>query len=153
MIPGAQSVLQFEGRPALISIWLPADAHRRLLEGLPRWSAAHGPLNDATETESAVGMRRVSCRVSDAMALLQFAERLQPESAPLIRNAIRRAGSTQGMRRRPVPLRPAPPRRRAPDRSPRRLDLHRLATLYLLVLAFPLFHGLERSREILRRLL
>jgi hypothetical protein len=137
----------------MVHIWLPADAHRRLLEGLPRWSPAHGPLSDATEMQYAVGVRRVSCRMSDAMALLQLAQRLYPESAPLIRNAIRRAGSTPSTPSHFAPPVTAPPDPRALGRRPQRPALHRLATLYLFAFAFPLLHGIDRGREVLRRLL
>jgi hypothetical protein len=95
----------------MVHIWLPADAHRRLLEALPTWSPAHKPLNDAAEMEYAVGVRRVSCRLSEAMALLQFTERLFPESAPLIRNAIRKTGATHSTRSHSVPPLPGNPRR------------------------------------------
>jgi len=137
----------------VLHIWLPAETHRRLLEGLPRWSPAHGPLSKATTMESAVGVRRVSCRLSDAIALLQFAERLYPESAPLIRNAIRRAGPGPNARSLVVPPLPPDPRRRPRERRPSRPALHRLAAFYLVVLALPLLHGVDRSREVLRRLL
>ena len=133
----------------MVHIWLPADAHRRLLEALPIWSPAHKPLNDAAEMEYAVGVRRVSCRLSDAMALLQFTERLFPESAPLIRNAIRRNGTAQSPRSHFVlPL---------PDRRPRaraqQPPLRRLAAVSLVVFVFQLIHWVDRSRELLRRFL
>lgn len=137
----------------VVHIWLPADVHRRLLEGLPSWSPAHEPLNDATEMECAVGVRRVSCRLSDAMALLQFAERLYPESAPLIRNAIRRTGTTHSTRSHSVPPLPGNPRRSVRDGRPQRPALRRLATLYLVVFSFQFLHWADRSREALRRLL
>jgi len=75
----------------MVRIWLPADTYRRLLETLPGWSRAHKVLSDATEMHYAVGVRRVSCDLPDALALLQVAERVYPESAPLIRIAIRKA--------------------------------------------------------------
>jgi hypothetical protein len=137
----------------MIHIWLPADAHRRLLEALPIWSPAHKPLSDATEMEYAVGVRRVSCRLSDATALLQFTERLYPESAPIIRNAIRKAGTAHSTRSQSVPpLLPAP-RPRARDRRPPRLAVGRVAALHLFVFTFQLLHWVDRSRELLRRLL
>jgi hypothetical protein len=137
----------------VVHIWLPADSHRRLLAALPTWSPAHKPLNDAIEMEYAVGVRRVSCRSSDAMALLQFTERLVPESAPLIRNAIRKAGTAHGPRSHFVP--PLPPDRRPPAREcrPRRPPLRRLAAVSLVVFAFQLLHWVDRGREPLRRFL
>ena len=78
----------------MVRIWLPADTYRRLLETLPAWSRAHKALNDATEMHYAVGVRRVSCDLPEALALLQVAERVCPESAPLIRIAIRKARTT-----------------------------------------------------------
>ena len=137
----------------MVHIWLPADTHRRLLAGLPSWSPAHKPLNDATEMGYAVGVRRVSCRLSDAMALLQFAERVQPESAQLIRNAIRKAGTTHSPHSYSAPPRPPSLRPRARDRRPQRPPLRRLATLYLFVFTFQVLHCVDRSRELLRRLL
>jgi hypothetical protein len=98
-------------------------------------------------------MRRVGCGLSEAAALLQFAERCYPEAAPLIRNAIRRAGSAAPARRHTVPPPRTHPRLRAPDRRRQRPWLHRLATFHLVVFAFQLLHTLDRSRGILRRLL
>jgi hypothetical protein len=136
----------------MVHIWLPADAHRRLLEALPTWSPAHKPLNEAVEREYAVGVRRVSCRLSDAMALLQFSERLVPESAPLIRNAIRRTGAAQSPRSHFVP--PLPDRRpRTRDRRAQQPPLRRLAAVSFVVFAVQLLHWADRSRELLRRFL
>jgi hypothetical protein len=137
----------------VVHIWLPADTHRRLLEALPIWSPAHKPLTDAAEMQYAVGVRRVSCRVSEAMALLQFTECLFPESAPLIRNAIRKARTAHSPRSHFVP--PLPPDRgpRARDGRLQRPALRRLATVSLVVFAFQHLHWVERSRELLRRFL
>ena len=137
----------------MVHIWLPADAHRRLLEALPSWSPAHKPLDEATQVDYAVGVRRVSCRLSDAMALLQFAERFYPESAPLIRSAIRKAATTPSTRRYSLP--PLPPNLRGPARHGRwqLAPLRRLASLHLLVFTFQVLHYVDRSRELLRRLL
>lgn len=129
----------------MVHIWLPADVHRRLLEALPGWAPAHKALTDATEVVYAVGVRRVSCSMSDAMALLQLAERLYPESVPLIRNAIRKTSTTPSARSHSVP--PAPPSR------PHRPPLHRLVALSLFVLTFQVLYYVDRSRELLRRLL
>jgi hypothetical protein len=137
----------------MVHIWLPADVHHRLLEALPSWSPAHKPLSDAAEMEYALGVRRVSCGVSDATALLQFAERLYPESAPLIRNAIRKADTPQSARRHSVPPPPPNLHRRARDRRSQRPPLRRLATLHLFVLTFQVLHYVDRSRELLRRFL
>jgi hypothetical protein len=137
----------------MVHIWLPADTHRRLLAALPSWSPAHKPLNDAAEMEYAVGVRRVSCRLSDAMALLQFAERLYPESAQLISYAIRKAGTMQSTRSHSMSPLPPNLRRRARDGRPQLPPLGRLATLYLIAFSFQVLHCIDRSRELLRRFL
>jgi hypothetical protein len=133
----------------MVRIVLPPDVHRRLLEALPGWSQAHKLLSDATEMHYAVGVRRVSCTLPDALALLHVAERVYPESAPLIRIAIREARSTYS----PVPRLPPELRRLARDLPPPQpLPLRRLAGLHFLVLTFPVLHFLDRVRELLRRL-
>ncbi len=136
----------------MVRIWLPADTYRRLLEALPDWSRARKVLNDATEMHYAVGVRRVSCDLSDALALLQVAERVYPESAPLIRIAIRKARTTPKARTDLPPQRPDLPGH-AHDHRPRLLALRALASLHLLVFSFQALHVVDRVRELLRRLL
>ena len=134
----------------MVRIVLPPDVHRRLLEALPGWSQAHKLLSDATEMHYAVGVRRVSCELPDALALLHVADRVYPESAPLIRIAIRRARSTHSHAPRVLPEL----RRHARDLPPPQpLSLRRLAGLHLLMLAFAVPHVLDRVRELLRRFL
>jgi len=137
----------------MVRIWLPADTRRRLLEALPSWSRAHKVLVDATEIDLAVGLRRVSCSLPDALALLQVAERVHPESAPLIRIAIRKARAMHSMLSPLVqPLPPALPRQ-VRDRRPSVAHLRRGATLHLLVFTLPVLRFLDRARELLRRFL
>lgn len=137
----------------MVRIWLPADTRRRLLEALPSWSRAHKVLIDATEIEYAVGLRRLSCTLPDALALLQVAERVDPESAPLIRIAVRKARAMHSMRSPLVqPLPPALPRQ-VRDRRSSVAHLRRQATLHLLVFTFPVLQLLDRARELLRRIL
>jgi len=136
----------------MVRIWLPADTYRRLLETLPDWSRAHKVLNDATEMHYAVGVRRVSCELPDALALLQVAERVCPESAPLIRIAIRKAPITHGAHNDLPPQLPDLPGQ-ARDVRPQLLPLRALASLYVLVFSFPALHFADRVREPLRRLL
>ena len=137
----------------MVRIWLPADTRRRLLEALPSWSRAHKVLIDATEIDHAVGLRRVSCSLADALTLLQVAERVHPESAPLIRIAIRKARAMHSTLSPLVqPLPPALPRQ-ACDRRPSVAHLRRQATLHLLVFTFPVLRFLDRARELLRRFL
>ncbi|RPH80066.1 MAG: hypothetical protein EHM88_13260 [Candidatus Rokuibacteriota bacterium] len=136
----------------MVRIWLPADTRRRLLEALPSWSRAHKVLIDATEIDHAVGLRRVSCSLPDALALLQVAERVHPESAPLIRIAVRKARAMHSMLSPLVqPLPPALPRQ-VRDRRPSVAHL-RQAMLHLLVFTFPVLRFLDRARELLRRFL
>jgi hypothetical protein len=115
----------------MVDIWLPASTHRRLLEALPNWSPAHKALNDAGEAAYAVGVRRVRCDAFDAMALLQFAESCCPESAQLIRIAIRKAGTARSTRSFEPPPPPNPSRRPRHRRSAV-ASLDRLVTIYLL---------------------
>jgi hypothetical protein len=136
----------------MVRIWLPADTYGRLLEALPDWSRAHKALNDATEMHYAVGVRRVSCDLPDALALLRVAERVCPESAPLIRIAIRKAPNTHSTHHDLPPQRPDLPGP-ARDRRPRLLALRALASLHLLVFSFQALHVVDRVRELLRRLL
>ena len=136
----------------MVRIWLPSDTYRRLLEALPGWSPAHKVLNDATEMHYAVGVRRVSCDLSDALALLQVAERVCPESAPLIRIAIRKAPITHSTHQELPPHRPDLPGH-ARDRRPQLLALRAVASLHLLVFSFQALHVVDRVRELLRRLL
>jgi hypothetical protein len=136
----------------MVCIWLPADTYRRLLETLPDWSRAHKVLNDATEMHYAVGVRRVSCDLPDALALLQVAERVYPESAPLIRIAIRKARTTHSTHKSLPPQLPDLPRQ-ARDRRPQLLPLRALASLHLLVFSFQALHFVDRVRELLRRFL
>jgi len=141
----------------MIRIWLPADTYRRLLETLPAWSRVHKVLTDATEMHYAVGVRRVSCDLPDALALLQVAERVYPESAPLIRIAIRKAPITPSTHHSLPPQLPPPQlpdlRGRARDLRPQLLPLRALASLHLLVFSFQALHFVDRVREVLRRLL
>ena len=137
----------------MVRIWLPADTYRRLLETLPDWSRVHKVLTDATEMHYAVGVRCVSCDLPDALALLQVAERVYPESAPLIRIAIRKARITPSTRNSlPLQLLPDLPGR-ARDLRPQLLPLRALASLHLLVFSFQALHFVDRVREVLRRLL
>jgi len=136
----------------MIRIWLPADTYRRLLETLPAWSRVHKVLTDATEMHYAVGVRRVSCDLPDALALLQVAERVYPESAPLIRIAIRKAPIAPSTHHSlPPQLLDLPGRAR--DLRPQLLPLRALASLHLLVFSFQALHFVDRVREVLRRLL
>lgn len=143
----------------MVRIWLPADTYRGLLETLPDWSRAHKLLNDATEMHYAVGVRRVSCDLPDALALLQIAERVYPESAPLIRIAIRKARTTHSTHTYVPPKLPALPgqarhlRPRLLPLRPRLLPLRALASLHLVVFSFQALHFVDRVREVLRRLL
>jgi hypothetical protein len=136
----------------MIRIWLPADAHRRLLEGLPAWAPAHRALQEAPETHYAVGVRRVTCEMPEAQILLKIAERVYPESAQLIRMAIRKAGTTPSPRPR-THIEPLPaPRPRSHDHRPRRLSLaHSLASVHVLVFTFQALSVLDRARDVLRR--
>ena len=136
----------------MVRIWLPADTYRRLLETLPGWSRVHKVLTDATEMHYAVGVRRVSCDLPDALALLQVAERVYPESAPLIRIAIRKARTTPSTHNSLPPQLPDLPGQ-ARDLRPQLLPLRALASLHLLVFSFQALHFVDRVREVLRRLL
>jgi hypothetical protein len=134
----------------MVHIWLPAEIHGRLLEALPAWTRPHRLLNDATEMHHAAGVRRIACDPSDALALLQVAERVYPESAPLIRIAIRKAGVT--------PITAAPPSTSDLPGQARELyaeqdarPLHRLAGVHLLVFSFQILQVLDRVRELVRR--
>lgn len=139
-------------------MWLPADAHRRLLDALPDWAPAHQALARAPEMQYAVGVRRVTCAMADAQVLLKTAERVYPESAHLIRMAIRKAAPAPSPRSHIAPA-PTPPRR-AHDLRPRpsrqirsRLSLmHSLASVHVLVFSFQVLNVLDRVREVLRRL-
>ena len=134
----------------MIRIWLPADTCQRLLEAVPAWSRTHTVLTDATEMHYAAGVRRVSCDLPDALALLQVAERVYPECAPLIRIAIRKARTAPSPHRAvppPPPALPGPAR----HRRPRLLPLRALASLHLVVFSFQTLHLVERARELLRR--
>ena len=124
---------------SMVRIWLPADTHRRLLETLPDWSRTHKLLNDATEMRYAVGVRRV------------IAERVYPESAQLIRIAIRKARTTHSPQKH-VPPRPPDLPGQARDLHPQLLPLRALASLHLLVFSFQALHFVDRVRELLRRL-
>ena len=136
----------------MVRIWLPADTYRRLLETLPAWSRVHKVLTDATEMHYAVGVRCVSCDLPDALALLQVAERVYPESAPLIRIAIRKAPITPSTHNSlPPQLLDLPGRAR--DLRPHLLPLRALASLHLLVFSLQALHFVDRVREVLRRLL
>lgn len=137
----------------MVRIWLPADAHRRLLAALPEWAPAHRVLKDAPETQYAVGVRRVTCPLQDALALLQVAERVYPESAQLIRIAIRKTGVTHTTQRavEPLPdLLPDPP---STDAGLRLSPHHSLVGAHVLVLGFQLLQLLDRLRDVFRRLL
>jgi hypothetical protein len=142
----------------MIRIWLPADAHRRLLAALPDWTPAHTVLKTATEMHYAVGVRRVTCNVQDAHALLQVAERVYPEAAPLIRIALRKAGASQHA---PVSTQPRPRRRREAFPEPPRhteilrerlVPVHSLASVHVLLFGFQILGFLDRMRDVLRRL-
>src|SRR5262245_11400142 len=118
----------------MVLIWLPAETHGRLLEALPAWTRPHRLLSDAAEMHHAAGVRRIACDPADALALLQVAERVYPESAPLIRIAIRRAGVT------PTPYSVAPPpvfeaplQARELYPEPEVRPLRRLVSVHLLV--------------------
>jgi hypothetical protein len=145
------------GRPIypgfiMVRIWLPADTYRRLLETLPGWSRVHKVLAEATEMHYAAGVRRVSCDLPDALALLQVAERVYPESAPLIRIAIRKARTTPGTHNPMPPPHPLELLGQARDLRPQLLPLRALASLHLLVFSFQALHFADRVREVLRRL-
>jgi hypothetical protein len=137
----------------MVNLWLPADTHRRLLEGLPGWSRTHQLLTEAIEVHHAVGVRRVRCDGADAFALLQVAERVYPEAAPLIRIAIRKAGSPAHGDQAPAPSATAdsdePARELYPEPEPP--SLRRLASVHVLVLSFQLLQFLDRVRELVRR--
>jgi hypothetical protein len=135
----------------MVRIWLPTDTHQRLLETLPGWSQAHKVLDDATEAHYAVGVRRVSCELPDALALLEVAERVYPESAPLIRIAIRKARTAHSTHKPLPPKRPDLPRQARDLRAPL-LSLRALASLHVLVFSFHTLHFVDRVRELLRRL-
>jgi hypothetical protein len=136
----------------LVQIWLPADAHRRLSEALPQWSLAHKVLDDAGETKYALGVRRVSCDASTAQVLLELAEHVYPESAQLIRIAIRKAGSIRSTRGFVPPVPPTRPRR-ARGRRPKLAPVRRVATVSLLLFTFQVLQWIDRGRDLLRRLL
>jgi hypothetical protein len=141
----------------MVLIWLPADAHRSLLQAAPGWSRVHKVLSDATETHYAVGIRRVRCDLLDADALLQAAERIYPECAPLIRIAIRKARTASGV---PVHV-PSPSDRvlyedppvYARDRRSQLVRLRALASVQLLALSLQALPFVDRVREIFRRFL
>lgn len=135
----------------MVRIWLPADVHGRLLEGLPDWAPTHQVLEEATEMHYAVGVRRVTCGLPDALALLKRAETVYPEAAHLIRIAIRKAGATPGTRNHVEPVADPPP---APshDLRPRFSVLESLASVHILVFSFQALHLLDRARDVLRRL-
>jgi hypothetical protein len=131
----------------MVRIWLPPDTHQRLLEGVPGWSRAHKVLSDAAETHYAAGVRRISCELHDALALLQAAERVYPEAAPLIRIAIRK-----------VPAAPSAhmdvPRHDEliDDRDLRpQVPLRVLASLQILAFSLQTLPFLDRVRELVRR--
>ena len=159
LIPGLLRKSVRETEPAYLSwalmvrIWLPTDTRRRLLEALPTWSRAHKALIDATEIDYAVGLRRVSCTLPDARGLLQVAERVDPESAPLIRIAIRKARATHSTPGPLVPSLPPALPRQARERRASVAHLRRLVTLHVLVFTFPVLQFLDRAREFLRRVL
>jgi len=136
----------------MVRIWLPADTYHRLLEAVPGWSRVYKLLNEATEMHYAVGVRRVSCSLPDALALLQVAERVYPECAPLIRIAIRKAGAAPHAYSHVPPLRQDPPALGA-DRRPQLLSLRSLVGLHGLVFSFQILSFLDRVRDVLRRLL
>jgi hypothetical protein len=136
----------------MVNIWLPADTHARLLESVPGWTRTHRLLDGATEMHHAAGVRRIACDPSDALALLQVAERVYPESAPLIRIAVRKAGVA------PIAYDTAPPaasdlpsqaRELYPEADAR--PLRRLAGVHLLVFSFQILQVLDRVRELVRR--
>jgi hypothetical protein len=135
----------------MVRIWLPPDTHQRLLEGVPGWSRAHKVLSDAAETHYAAGVRRISCDLHDALALLQAAERVYPEAAPLIRIAIRK-----------VPTAPSVhtdvPRQHDEliddrDLRPQGVPLRVLASLQILAFSLQTLPFLDRVRELVRRFL
>jgi hypothetical protein len=133
----------------MILIWLPGEMHQRLLEGLPAWSRIHKLLSEATETHYAAGVWRLGCDLPDALALLQVAERVYPESVPLIRIAIRKAGQATS----PPVMKDPPGDARELYPEPERLPLRRLASVHLLLFSFPVLHFLDRVRELVRRVL
>lgn len=98
----------------------------------------------------AVGVRRVTCDLPDALALLKRAERVYPEAAHLIRIAIRKAGATHRSRSHIAP--PPEPQRRSHDLRPRLSLLHSLASVHILVFSFQVFHLIDRVRYGFRRL-
>jgi len=137
----------------MVLIWLPAETHGRLLDALPAWTRPHRVLSDATEMHHAAGVRRIACDPSDALALLQVAERVYPESAPLIRIAIRKAGVTPtAFSVVPLPAFEAPVQTRELYPEPEPRPLHRLVGVNLLVFGFQILQVLDRVREIVRRL-
>jgi len=102
----------------------------------------------------AAGIRRVSCEVPDALALLQVAERVYPESAPLIRIAIRKAGaSVAGPRSAPASVADAIEQTRELYPEPEPRPLRRLASVHLLMFALQAFQQLDRLRDLVRRAL
>lgn len=138
----------------MVLIWLPADIHGRLLEALPGWTRPHRLLSDATETHHAAGVRRIACDPADALALLQVAERVYPESAPLIRIAIRKAGVTPTAYSvaPPAPVFEAPMPARELYPEPEVRPLRQLVSVHLFVFGFQILQVLDRVREIVRRL-
>ena len=141
----------------MVLIWLPTDAHRRLLQAAPGWSRVHKVLSEAGETQYAVGVHRVRCDLLDADALLQAAERIYPECAPLIRIAIRKARIAAG-----VPTQaPSPPDRvlyedppvYAHDRRSQLVRLRALASVQLLALSLQALPFVDRVRDLFRRFL
>jgi len=138
----------------MVHIWLPAETHRCLLEGLPGWARTRQLLAEAREMHHAAGIRRVSCEVPDALALLQVAERVYPESAPLIRIAIRKAGaSVAGPRSAPASVADAIEQTRELYPEPEPRPLRRLASVHLLMFALQAFQQLDRLRDLVRRAL
>jgi hypothetical protein len=131
----------------MVLIWLPGEMHRRLSEGVPAWSRSRKLLNEATEMHYAAGVRRLSCDLADALALLRVAERVYPESAPLIRIAIRKAG--QGTSSPMMTDLPGHAGELYPE--PERLPL--LASVHVLVFGFSVLQFLDRMRELFRRVL
>ena len=139
----------------MVLIWLPDEAHRRLLQAAPGWSRVHKVLSDAAETDYAIGVRRVRCDLLDADALLQAAERIYPECAPLIRIAIRKARTASGV---PAQL-PSPSDRVLYEDPPvytrdRRAQLVRLravASIQLVALSLQALPFVDRVRDLFRR--
>ena len=135
-----------------VQIWLPAETHQRLLEGLPGWARTHKLLDEASEMDHVAGVRRVRCEAPDAVALLQLAERVHPDAAPLIRMAIRRAGATPSDSRSLAAVTPDPVRPTTdlyPEPEPHRLQ--QLVSVHLLVFGFQIFQLVDRVRELVRR--